>query len=70
MTCKKNEIYNACGALSSEPSCDNPIILAPATDMKMERPVCESGCYCKLGFFRNSKGNCIRQENCMSKNPC
>lgn len=71
MICRKNEAYNACGALSSEPTCDVPIIeVAPVAEMKLVRPVCEAGCYCKKGFFRNNKGNCVKEQNCISENPC
>ncbi|CAO1441024.1 unnamed protein product [Diamesa tonsa] len=68
MTCSKNEIYNACGSLSSEPTCDVPIVVAqaaPAADLKIVTPVCEAGCYCKKGFFRNNKGKCVKEQNCI-----
>ena len=78
MTCKKNEIYNACGSLSSEPTCESKFIVPLAVDVMMVSPVspvspvaptvCESGCYCKKGFFRNNKRNCVKEENCISKN--
>lgn len=70
MTCKKNEVYNACGSLSSELTCDAPlapIVFPQAAEMAMVRPVCETGCYCKKDFYRNNKGNCVKKENCISK---
>ncbi|RWS23378.1 Zonadhesin-like protein, partial [Leptotrombidium deliense] len=57
--CNEDEVYKQCDSKCKE-SCE--------TRMK-KRPcpyICESGCFCKDNYSRNSQGKCISEKQCLS----
>lgn len=59
--CKKNEVFVECG--TCEGTCENP---KPICSRRCGPPSCR--CPLSKGFVRNSKGGCIKLENCPDKN--
>ena len=56
-----NEVYNECGNRCKEPTCELGLTFAPCLE------VCDAGCFCKEGFMRDVTGQCVVEENCLSK---
>nr|XP_022910206.1 chymotrypsin inhibitor-like [Onthophagus taurus]XP_022910519.1 chymotrypsin inhibitor-like [Onthophagus taurus] len=54
--CGPNEEYRTCGS-ACEPTCaqKNPRACAYK---------CIPGCYCKSGYLHNSKGQCVKENDC------
>ncbi|KAG5675386.1 hypothetical protein PVAND_005294 [Polypedilum vanderplanki] len=52
---KPNEIYSTCGTACPE-RCD----LKPEVCIA----VCVEGCFCKRGYVRDAKNNCILKKDC------
>lgn len=55
--CGANAIFKSCGSACS-PTCEHPI---PADNCIHK---CVAGCFCKDGFVKNSKGQCILPKEC------
>ena len=56
-SCKRNEAYTTCGDKCME-QCRN---LYMSENCLLR---CETGCFCKMGYFRNNRGDCVRAERC------
>lgn len=58
--CGPNGEFKSCGS-ACEPTCANP----KPTICTLQ---CVMGCFCKPGFMKNEKGECVRPENCEAQN--
>ncbi|XP_076651524.1 venom metalloprotease inhibitor-like [Halictus rubicundus] len=54
---RPNEEY-ACGS-ACQTTCDNMGQPCPIVNIR-----CNDGCYCKEGYARDCRGNCIRKNSC------
>jgi hypothetical protein len=55
--CPRNQIFKECGSIC-EQTC------AKVTSVASNCKTCFSGCFCKPGFIRNSKNECVLSTNC------
>uniref|UniRef100_A0A023G9X4 Putative tick til 20 n=1 Tax=Amblyomma triste TaxID=251400 RepID=A0A023G9X4_AMBTT len=59
--CGTNEEWKVCVSRScAEATCEKRTIGPECTFD------CQQGCYCSQGFFRNSEGNCVAEDQCGS----
>ncbi|KAL1467338.1 hypothetical protein MTO96_042262, partial [Rhipicephalus appendiculatus] len=58
-SCRENEEWKVCVSSScAEATCERKTI-GPECTLD-----CQRGCYCSRGFYRNSQGNCVREDQC------
>lgn len=57
------EVFQECGKLECEKSCDDVKNLRNRERCRRST-TCKSGCYCKPGTFRNNKGKCVSHQEC------
>lgn len=62
--CSENEVYSECGNDGCQDTCENPILSQLCDSMG-----CQSGCICKEGYLRNTKGKCVLYEDCDTCKP-
>jgi len=56
-----NEEFLACGSGCGDYTCNNH------TNKDRKCPPCKEACFCKKDFVRNSRGRCIKLENCLDE---
>ncbi|KAL1468003.1 hypothetical protein MTO96_041769 [Rhipicephalus appendiculatus] len=58
-SCHENEEWKMCVSSScAEATCEKKTI-GPECTLD-----CQQGCYCSGGFYRDFRGNCVREEHC------
>ncbi|XP_054163113.1 zonadhesin-like [Oppia nitens] len=64
--CGENEEFEACGnrCVESMATIDNPDVCESG------KHKCESGCFCKDGYFRDNSGICLIPQKCADKPKC
>ncbi|CAD6191693.1 unnamed protein product [Caenorhabditis auriculariae] len=60
-TCGTNEVYSRCTSSCLEPKCTQEGGLCPQ--------VCEAGCTCADGYYRDAANKCVRQSQCPPVDP-